>query len=539
MNPRHSLHVAITLLVLTPALSICGTPAAATDRSPGASFGDPANPQVLPGQVIVRLTADAYASPNYRPELGAQGQTGLSELDAALASIHATSVRPVLRFRPAADTEPARRLLRSLLVSYEGGAEPRSAAASLVAIPGIENAGPNGVISATIAPNDPYFLDQWAHQNTGQAIAYDGTLVGDTDCDTDSPAAWDVTTGSSSIKIAIIDTGVDLGHPEFAGRLATGYDFVHGDTDPSDDNGHGTCCASIAAAAGNNAQGVAGMAWDCRIIVVKILDSHGQGDFVDGANGIIWAANQGAQILSCSFGSYLPDESTEDAVAYAYGQGCAIFCATGNDDFTSLEYPAAYSAYTISGGALSPCSTRKHPTSCDGEDWWGSNYGSTLGFLTPGVRMHAADIRGAAGFGEGDYITDFNGTSAATPHAAGIGALVLSLNPTLTPSQLETILKRSSEDMGAQGYDNDTGFGRLNAHLAVLSAFAFPIYVNHTNTGGELGTLHYPYNTFGEGVAAVAPGGTIVVYAGLYSETMTITKPMTVYAKSGTATIGR
>lgn len=146
-----------------------------------------------------------------------------------------------------------------------------------------------------------------------------------------------------------------------------------------------------------------------------------------------------------------------------------MFAATGNGNASSLDYPAAYSN-VISVGALSPCNERKSPTSCDAENWWGSNYGTGIDFMAPGVRIHTTDIRGTGGFGSGDYISDFNGTSSATPHAAGIGALVWSQNPALTRTTLLSVLQTNCDDLGTAGYDTQTGYGRLNAFRAVQNA---------------------------------------------------------------------
>jgi subtilisin family serine protease len=354
-------------------------------------------------------------------------------------------------------------------VRYASGASPEDAARALAGAADVVFAEPNFIARALVAPNDPTYASQWAHANSGQAIRYRGGAIGTPDCDTDTPEAWDIETGSSSLILAIIDTGVDTGHPEFAGRVVAGYDYVNEDATPSDDNGHGTACAGIAVGAGNNALGIAGVAWGVRLMPVKVLDASGNGSYSDVASGINFAANNGARILSLSLGG--PASSTlQAAINYAVNtKGCAVFAATGNANTSSIDYPARYSN-VIAVGALSPCNQRKNTISCDGEVWWGSNFGSGIDFLAPGVRIHTTDVRGAAGIGPGDYITDFNGTSAATPHAAGIGALVWSENPALTNTELAGILQSTCDDMGTAGYDTQTGYGRLNARRALENA---------------------------------------------------------------------
>lgn len=451
-------------------VAVAGSAAWANAPLPGTSAV--AVPEVVPGEFILQLAPDAFTSPAYQPALGSVGRTGLPAVDQALIACAAQRIEPV--FAPGGDAaaRQAAGLDRIFLVRYAAGSDPGATARALSRVPGVAYAEPNGYAHALLTPNDTYYPSQWAHNNTGQAVSYGGSLVGTPDCDTDTDQAWDLQTGSSSLTLAIIDTGCDTGHPEFSGRVVAGYDFVNNDSNPTDDNGHGTCCAGIALGAGNNAQGVAGVAWGVKLMPVKVLNASGSGTYTAIANGINWAANNGAKVLSMSLGGSA-NSTMEAAVNYAYGLGCAIFCATGNGNASSLSYPAAY-ANAIGVGALSPCNERKSTTSCDGEYWWGSNYGTGIDFMAPGVRIHTADIRGAGGFGTGDYITDFNGTSSACPHAAGIGALVWSQNASLTNAQMLTVLQTYCDDMGTAGYDTQTGYGRLNAYRAVQNAGGGP-----------------------------------------------------------------
>ncbi len=531
-HPDLALCSAAIMALATLALVMATLPTGAQAQG-GTSPAD-----VVPGEVLIRWTPEAEAALRDHPELARSGRSGLADLDALLAAAGVTSIEPALRFPPAADSAAGRRLRRTSRVCYAGAEPPAAMASQLMHSAHVELAEPNAVVHAVHVPDDTLFSSQWAHRNTGQAVSYGGAYVGVHDCDTDTELAWDATTGSPGILLAIIDSGIDLGHPEFAGRLVPGYDFYNNDPDPSDDHGHGTCCAGIAAAAGNNSAGVAGVDWQARILPVKVLSSTGQGNVGVLVGGIMWAADQGARVLSLSVGSYIPATVLEDAVEYAYEQGSALFCAAGNDNVSHLMYPAAYATHTVPIGALSPCGERKNPSSCDGENWWGSNYSLDLAFLTPGVRMHSTDIRGPGGYDPGDYTATFGGTSGATPHAAAIGSLVLSLNPSMSPGALKYILVRCAEDMYTTGLDPETGYGRLNAHLATLSAFAFPIYVDASHTGTEVGTLHLPYNTLTEGVNHVETGGTIVIFPGSYHEALTLTRAMKVIGKDGTATVG-
>jgi len=450
------------------ALLVLASASTAFAMAPPLGTVPPAAGDVVPGEILIQLTPDAFFSPLFRPELGTRGQTGLVNLDRHLAVLSAREIAPVFDLTIDPGRKAAAGLDRIFFVRYAGDLRPEAAARSLADSPDLVYAEPNRIARAMLTPNDPLYPSQWAHNNTGQAIKYGGGTVGTPDCDTDTDQAWDLQTGSASLVLSIIDTGVDTGHPEFSGRIVAGYDFVNGDSDPTDDNGHGTCCAGIALGAGNNAQGIAGVAWGIKLMPVKVLNASGSGTYANVANGVNWAADHGAKILSMSLGGSA-SSTLETAINYAYGKGCAIFCASGNGNSSSLSYPAAY-ANAIGVGALSPCNERKSPSSCDGENWWGSNYGTGLDFLAPGVRIHTADIRGSGGFGTGDYISDFNGTSSATPHAAGIGALVWSQNPALTNAQLWSILQQNCDDIGATGYDTQTGYGRMNAYRAVQNA---------------------------------------------------------------------
>ncbi|MAV89201.1 MAG: hypothetical protein CBD21_01630 [bacterium TMED161] len=316
-----------------------------------------------------------------------------------------------------------------------------------------------------LEPNDQYYQDQWAHQNSGQAVSYGGSYVGTPDCDTDTNEAWDISTGNSSSTIAILDTGVSA-HPEFTGRLIGGYNFISNNTNASDDQGHGTSCAGIAAAKGNNSSGIAGVCWDCLIMPVKVLDSSGYGDDNGIANGIQWSADNGADVISMSLGGGGYVSYTESVINYATEIGSVVIAASGNDNSGSLSYPSGYQN-CISVGALSPCNERKSTSSCDGENFWGSNYGSGLDFLAPGVRIHTTTMSGG-------YTSTFNGTSSACPHAAGIAGLIRSESNNISAYDVRLLMQQSADDLGGVGYDVQTGYGRVNAYNSLFNLLYNP-----------------------------------------------------------------
>jgi len=315
--------------------------------------------------------------------------------------------------------------------------------------------------SINTIPNDANYSNQWAHNNIGQA----GGSAGTPGCDIGSEQAWDVTTGNEDVVIAILDTGVN-NHSEFSGRLLQGYDFIGNDTTPSDGNGHGTACAGISAAKGNNGVGVAGICWDCLILPVKIMSDDGFGEDTEIADGVVWSSDNDADIISMSLGGGAYVSYFNNAIDYAVDNGTIVFAASGNDDASSISYPSAYEN-CVSIGALSPCNERKTFNSCDGENFWGSNYGNGLDFVAPGVLIHTTSSSGG-------YTSTFNGTSSACPHAAGIAGLILSADEGLSPEGIKTIMEISSVDIGITGYDLETGHGRINAFNALATIVGGP-----------------------------------------------------------------
>jgi subtilisin family serine protease len=467
-----------------------------------------------PGEFLMKLRSDAIQRNEQSANPGSQGRTGLTAVDAELDRLEAVEVRRLFSLETNADRKRAMGLDRIFVVRYLGSATPEEAVARVAGLPEIEWAEPNRVVRGTLTPNDTYYEEQWGLHNRGQARKADGDSVGTSDGDLDANQAWDVTTGSFAVIVAVLDTGLDAGHPEFANRAMSGWDFVNEDSSPLDDHGHGTSCAGVAAAAGNNGQGVAGIAWGVRVLPVKVLDSMNNGTTTDLVQGIAYATDQGADVLSMSLGSANFSQAEKDAVDYAYSFGCTMFAASGNDNTGSIDYPAALD-HVISVGALSPCNERKSPSSCDGETTWGSNWGIGLDVLAPGVLVHTTDIRGAGGFVSGDYLANFRGTSAATPFAAGVAALILS-QVFLTPDQIATVFYESCDDIGAPGYDTITGWGRLNAYAAVRRAKG-GVFVG-PNAGFVNGSYYFPYRTVRDAVNAVPTDNYVIVRPGNYDE---------------------
>ncbi len=284
------------------------------------------------------------------------------------------------------------------------------------------------VVSASYTPDDPRYSEQWHLPSIS------------------TPQAWDVTTGSNDVTLAVIDTGVDYDHEDLEGRCVAGYNYVDRNTDPMDDHGHGTHVAGIAAAAGDNSSGVAGVDWKVRIMPLKVLDSQGSGYDSDVAAGIRYAADNGAEVINMSLGS--PDYSytLSEAVNYAHNKGVVMVAASGNEA-TSVSYPAACD-HVIAVGALE---------SNDSLAYF-SNRGSALDLTAPGVSI-LSTVPG--GYGK------MSGTSMASPVVAGCASLVLAAHPGYGAYQVEQALKNGATDLGSPGFDTSYGHGKVNAFAAV------------------------------------------------------------------------
>ena len=324
--------------------------------------------------------------------------------------------------------------------------------------------------------NDPLFTQQWGLDNAGSP--------GVAGADISAREAWDVTTGSQQVIIAILDEGVDITHPDLAAKIVTPYDATDGDDNqqPNDWDGHGTACAGIAAAIGNNQEGIAGVSWSARILPVRIASSPGPGQGWITSNsmiedGIRTAVDRGAHVLSNSWGGGLPSNAITSAVDYALSNGRTVVFAAGNDS-GPVSYPATLSSTReiITVSASNEWDEFKTTASQDGESWWGSNFGPQINVAAPGVHIMTTDISGSVGYVAGNYVSTFNGTSSATPFVAGAAALLLAEHPGATPAQVRDWLEGGADDLGANGFDNQFGHGRLNADAAItLSNAQVPI----------------------------------------------------------------
>ena len=339
--------------------------------------------------------------------------------------------------------------------------------------------------AAPVTPNDPNFAGQWALRNTGTpGVA--GADIGARD-------AWDIERGSNQVTIAIIDEGVDIHHADLKDKIVTPYDATDGDNDqqPNDWDGHGTACAGIATAMTHNHVGIAGVSWNARILPVRIAYSaHPDGPWITTTavieDGIRTAVDRGAHVLSNSWGSS-PSSVISSAIDYAIAKNRVVVFAAGNDA-GPVSYPANLSRTKtlIAVSATNEWDKLKSPTSQDGESWWGSNFGPEITVAAPGVHIQTTDITGAAGYANGDYVMNFNGTSSATPYVAGAAAVLLSAVPSATPAQVRQYLQDGAKDLPPAGFDNQFGAGRLSL-LGSLQMRRPPALVSLTVPQGRIG----------------------------------------------------
>jgi subtilisin family serine protease len=240
---------------------------------------------------------------------------------------------------------------------------------------------------------------------------------------TQAPTAWAVTRGSSSVVIAVLDTGVDLSQPDLQGALVPGYDFVNHDSDPSDDHGHGTAVAGIVAARAGNGVGGVGICPRCSVMPVKVVRADGTATDADVAAGITWATDNGARVINLSLGgTYSP--TIAGAIGYAVGRGALVVASAGNNGNSNAFYPAA------GAGVLSVAASQRN----DQLYSW-SNYGPWVSVAAPGCDLTTVS---------GGHYAEVCGTSASTPVVSGLAGLAMSYSPSSSAEEIKHAITSSA-----------------------------------------------------------------------------------------------
>jgi len=447
---------------------------------PGPMFDAP-GADAIPGEVILQLDAGASGGltgsiaggPSRGRMVAGTTAFGHPDLDRALAGLGVISIA---RLHPPAPPtsmamSEATAMASTFRVRFDPAKPVEQAVETLSTVAGVEFVEPNRYRETYVVPNDPSFASQWG--------------LAKINC----PGAWDRTTGVSSIVVAVIDTGVDLDHQELAPLLLAGADlvdlgpnptpppgfrfegdFTGVDNVPQDEVGHGTHVAGTIACLSNNGVGVAGVTWNCRILPVRVLarivnvsdatDVRGVGSAADIAAGIRWAVDHGARVLNLSLGGSSDTQVERDAIAYAVANGAVVCAAMGNGGtMAGPSFPGAYPD-VVAVGAIDQADHRASF----------SQVGPHIDLAGPGVGILST-------VWDNGYAT-YSGTSMATPHVAGVAALVLSINPQLTGPQAADILRQSARplrDLPGDPVPNDNyGFGCVDAQAAVQRALPAP-----------------------------------------------------------------
>jgi subtilisin family serine protease len=327
-----------------------------------------------------------------------------------------------------------------MVVTSPTGADEAQVLARLRATPGIRFVERDGTRRLAEVPDDPLYPQQWNMKLIGMQ------------------AAWEVTHGSPSVKIAVIDSGLRLDSAEFTGRIdtANAWDYVRSDALPDDENyySHGSHVTGIAAATANNAKLMAGMAGDCTVLPLKVFGPGPTSTWSDVILAIYRAADADADVINMSLGEYAYSAAEASACAYAVSKGCIVVAAAGNEATSAPHYPSAHP------GVVAVAST-------DGLDTrsYFSNFGPWVDLSAPGsdiISLTKAD----AGMWSGG-IAHLSGTSMASPHVAGLAAMISSHEPTWTPEMVVERMQATAKDLGTPGWDADFGWGRIDCKAAL------------------------------------------------------------------------
>jgi subtilisin family serine protease len=458
-------------------------------------------PEFVPGELIVKFKP--YVSVNASISTKGIATIGYCSIDTLNEQYGVTSLEKVFETAERPVTEEISDLSNIYIFELPKDADILSIAEVYQKDPNVEYAEPNYIAQICVTPNDPYYSQQWAHQNM------------------QSEQAWDIETGDPGVAIAIIDTGVDWGHPDLAANIwnntdeipgngidddnngyiddVRGWDFVNSDGDPIDDNGHGTHCSGIAAAETDNGVGVAGVCWNCAIMPLKGLNMYGSGGSSDLAIGIQYAADNDANVISMSWGSYGYSNLIKDVMDYAYVQGVVLVGAAGNDNTISKFYPASYDNVI----AVSATDSNEDKASF-------SNYGSWIDVAAPGVSIYSTmptyQVYLNTQYGIPQNYADLSGTSMSCPFVAGLAGLILS-KTNFSQEEVRTILRSTTDNISPNKY---IGIGRINAYNAILRS-STPIA--NLNSSLDDATVGGTIN-----ITGIAKGSTFMNYSVCHGE---------------------
>ena len=446
----------------------------------------------LPGELVVRFKTGIVLDIRRSPS--GTLMTGIDSVDLLNVRMRAHSAKKL--FPRLKRSSKSGGLPTTYLIRYSSSMTAREAAALYAKDPHVEWAEPNYKAEAWMTPDDPYFstTGSW-----GQGYRDMWGLM-----KVRSEEAWDITTGDSNVVVAVVDTGIDYDHPDLSANVwmneaerdgeegvdddgngyvddVYGWDFHNEDADPLDDNGHGTHCAGTIAAMGNNGIGVVGVAWTSRVMGVKALSASGTGASASLAQAVVYAADNGARVLSLSWGLRAHPQVIRDAVEYAHEAGCIVVAAAGNDGEDVVDYSPAGENRVIAVASTDRYDERSTFSNTgagidvaapggDSGDMYSTPTGQHYYVNILSLRADDTDMYlGAPNYtpGEfvvGDYYYRSRGTSMACPHVAGLAALILSVHPSFLNEQVRQSLHPGRDQSWEDRWDSKLGFGRIDAY---------------------------------------------------------------------------
>lgn len=472
-------------------------------------------PSFVSGELIIKFKSDVDVTVTIS-EKGIT-KTGIASIDQLNEQHNVYAVEKV--FKNLKTDEDVHGLSHFYKFTIPKNSDILSVAEAYKKNPNVRYTGPNYIMKACLTPNDPYYSSSGSWGQDFQDL-YGLHLI-------NASGAWDISTGDQDVVVAVVDTGIDYNHEDIAENMwintdeipdndadddsdgfvdnIYGADIFYNDSDPMDYYGHGTHCAGTIGAVGNNSLGVVGVNWQTRIMAVKGLDDSGNGDVTSLAGALVWSADQGAKIISNSWASIdpFPSEPTiEAAVRYAYDKGCVLVFAAGNENDDVQYYCPQNMKETITVAAVDH--QDKKPEF--------SNWGEKVDVCAPGVEILSLRANDTDFYNDEIHIVDdeyyyASGTSMACPHVAGLAALLLSKNHSLTRDMIRTIIVYAVDEINSTYY---IGRGRINASNAFqrtpaairLDPFANPtdvkglIHINGTAWGE---CFHYYVIEYGRG----------------------------------------
>jgi subtilisin family serine protease len=461
-------------------------------------------------QIIVRLKKHLTITESFSENL----KTGITEIDRIISRANIVNIRKLNTGKSS--------VYQTIVIKVKPSIDINAILAELAQLKSVEYAEPDyiGYSSGVkgVSPNDQYYSRQWGLKNDGSFAPYPAIAGADIEME----EGWALEEGDSTVVVGIIDSGCKLNHPELQNRIwknyteiasngidegnnnyiddVQGWDFANNDNDPSDDFGHGTNVTGIIGANGNNSIGYAGVDWNCKLMILKGINSSNWGYYSWWIDAIHYAVDNGANVINMSLGGTDVSSSLQEAVNYALTNSVTVVVCMMNTNSNTVFYPAAYPG-VIAVGSTNPDDKRSNPF------FWnptsGSNYGPHISVVAPGNYIYGLDYQSNSQYG---YY--WGGTSQACPHVCGLAALLIAQNPAITPAQIKTLIQSTAEDQvgdateDTPGWDQYYGYGRINAKNALLQISGlsekdknvqnFVVYPNPNHGIINLNLMHAP-----------------------------------------------